>query len=202
MIDYGELHAPTCVPRTRARVEPQEESGMVALAPPVLRLLPHALLWTLMLHAIGRTIAAPMARTAPASVPRVLQVHHVGDQAAAAAAGAVQLSPLFPLPRSSTLHPTATELIVSKNVSVVLDKSLYGAELTDTALVSGILSRYQQLLRSKVSWSGAEGSPSRAAELGTHTPVLTVVAGKITGSGDAATELGPETDESYSIAVT
>ena len=79
MIDYGELHAPTCVPRTCARVEPQEESGMVALAPPVLRLLPHALLWTLMLHAIGRTIAAPVAHTAPASVPRVLQVHHVGD---------------------------------------------------------------------------------------------------------------------------
>ena len=32
--------------------------------------------------------------------------------------------------------------------------------------------------------------------------LLTVVAGKITGSGDVATELGPETDESYSIAVT
>jgi hypothetical protein len=121
----------------------------------------------------------------------------MGDHAAAA-----QPSPVFPLPRNSTLDPAATKLTVSKNISVVLNASFFGAESTDTTLVSGILSRYQQLLRSKVSWSGAEGSPSRAAEAGTDIPELTEVTATITDSGNAATELGPETDESYSIAVT
>ena len=71
---------------------------------------------------------------------------------------------LFPLP--SNCSQGATALTVAKNVSVVLDSASSPADLTADSLVSGILSRYQQLLRSKVSWTGAEGARSAGGELG------------------------------------
>ena len=110
---------------------------------------------------------------------------------------------LFPLPTNCSQGATA--LTVAKNVSVVLDSASSPADLTADSLVSGILSRYQQLLRSKVSWTGAEGAPSAGAsggELGATAAALAVVTAKITGSADGATDLGPETDESYGITVT
>ena len=95
----------------------------------------------------------------------------------------------------------ATALTVAKNVSVVLDSASSPADLTADSLVSGILSRYQQLLRSKVSWTGAEGAPSAGGELGATAAALAVVTAKIT-SADGATDLGPHTDESYAVTVT
>ena len=111
---------------------------------------------------------------------------------------------LFPLPTNCSQGATA--LTVAKNVSVVLDSASSPADLTADSLVSGILSRYQQLLRSKVSWTGAEGAPSAGAasggELGATAAALVVVTAKITSSADGATDLGPGTDESYGITVT
>ena len=119
-----------------------------------------------------------------------------------AAPTAVPATPpaLFPLPTNCSQGATA--LTVAKNVSVVLDSASSPADLTADSLVSGILSRYQQLLRSKVSWTGAEGAPSAGGELGATAAALAVVTAKITGSADGATDLGPETDESYGITVT
>ena len=118
-------------------------------------------------------------------------------------------SPFYPAGGSSgglcrplPLVPTARCCSVAKNVSVVLDSASSPADLTADSLVSGILSRYQQLLRSKVSWTGAEGAPSAGGELGATAAALVVVTAKITGCADGATDLGPETDESYGIAVT
>ena len=125
---------------------------------------------------------------------------------ATTALGAATPPPLFPLPRNSTVG--ATVLTVSKNISVLLDSASSPAELTDSPLVSGILSRYQQLLRSKVSWTGAEGAPSAedgaaaAAAAAAAPAALSVVTAKITGAAGEAMELGPSTDESYAIAVT
>ena len=121
------------------------------------------------------------------------------------ALGAATPPPLFPLPRNSTVGATA--LTVSRNISVLLDSASSPAELTDSPLVSGILSRYQQLLRSKVSWTGAEGAPSAedgaaAAAAAAAPAALSVVTAKITGAAGEAMELGPSTDESYAIAVT
>ena len=111
---------------------------------------------------------------------------------------------LFPLP--SNCSQGATALTVAKNVSVVLDSASSPADLTADSLVSGILSRYQQLLRSKVSWTGAEGAPSAGGELGATAAALAVVTAKITSKplrfGIGATDLGPETDESYAVTVT
>ena len=104
---------------------------------------------------------------------------------------------LFPLP--SNCSQGATALTVAKNVSVVLDSASSPADLTADSLVSGILSRYQQLLRSKVSWTGAEGAPSAGGELGATAAALAVVTAKITS---ADLDLGPETDESYAVTVT
>ena len=80
---------------------------------------------------------------------------------------------------------------IAKNITVILDPSSCSEAAADPLIV-GILGRYQQLLRNKVSWSGAAGAPSQQAA----APVLPIVSAKITGTGDAITSLGPDTDES------
>jgi hypothetical protein len=115
----------------------------------------------------------------------------------------------FPQPAKwAHAEGSGVPVTLSKNITVMLlhttpttgEGGAADAISAEDPLVATIIGRYQQLLRNKVSWSGASGSPSSSSSYAAARE-LTDVSVKITGDGDSALILGPDTDESYAIKV-
>jgi hypothetical protein len=96
-------------------------------------------------------------------------------------------------------YDATNAVLVSHNITVTAAGS---SSVAADGLLDTILTRYQMLLRNKVSAAGrSHGAPSDTYRGVAELPVLSNIDASVTGAGDEALVLGPDTDESYTCVV-